>query len=280
MRASAKSEVQSKNFYIMEKQEFIIRGHRIAYTDQGRGLPVVLLHGFTESLDIWEDFSQALSSSYRVVCIDLPGHGHSECVASEHSMDLMAEVVIEVLQHLDISEYAILGHSMGGYVSLAVAEKQPERIRGLCMFHSTAAADSREARENRSRTIEFVRNHHISFLSSFIPNLFAEASRAKYPEQIAELVERSKRMSAESIIAAQTGMRDRPDRTAVLKEAAYPVLFMLGKEDSRIPYESALLQVALPQDAILLSMGGVGHMGYIEARDKCLYALRVFLEGL
>ena len=264
----------------MEKQEFIIRGRRIAFTDTGKGLPVVLLHGFTESLDIWEDYSRELSPSYRVICIDLPGHGYSECVDEVHSMDLMAEVVIEVLQHLHVSEFAILGHSMGGYVSLAVAEKQPERIRGLCMFHSTAAADNEEVRENRSRTIEFVRNHRISFLSSFIPNLFAEASRSKYPAQIAELVKRSKQMSAESIIAAQTGMRDRPDRTAVLKEAAYPVLFMLGKEDSRIPYESALPQLALPQDAILLSMGGVGHMGYIEARDKCLYALRVFLGGL
>jgi pimeloyl-ACP methyl ester carboxylesterase len=264
----------------MEKQEFLVRGRRIAYTDQGKGMPVVLLHGFTESLDIWDDYSHELSPTFRVICVDLPGHGHSECVDEVHSMDLMAEVVLEILDKLGVSDFAILGHSMGGYVSLAVAEKQPERIKGLCLFHSTAAADSEEARENRSRTIEFVRNHRISFLSSFIPNLFAEASRSKFPEQIAALVERSKRMSAESIIAAQTGMRDRPDRTRVLKEANYPVLFMLGKEDSRIPYESALPQVALPQDAVLLSMGGTGHMGYIEARDKCLYALRVFLEGL
>ncbi len=264
----------------MKPQHLTFKNHTIYYNDEGHGQVVLLLHGFTESMSIWEDYSNKLSREYRVVCIDLPGHGHSDCIDEVHSMDLMAEVVKHVLDTLKISRCAVLGHSMGGYVSLAFAEKYPEFITGLCMFHSTAGADGEEARTNRDRTIEFVRQHRISFISTFIPDLFAPESQKKYPEQINALVDQARNMTAESIIAAQIGMRDRPDRTNILTQSTYPILFMLGKLDKRIPYESAMKQVSLPEDAILLSMGGVGHMGYIEARDKTLFALRVFLEGL
>lgn len=264
----------------MNGQLALYNGHRIAYCDEGQGSPVVLLHGFTESMEIWEDFMSVLAESNRVICIDLPGHGQSECVAEIHSMELMAEVVKKVLDILKVSRAALLGHSMGGYVALAFAEKYPEFLSGLCLFHSTATADTPEARTNRNRTIEFVKQHHSSFISTFIPELFAPASQDLFKEQISHLVASARRMTPEGIIAAQYGMRDRSDQTAVLRDTHYPVLFMLGKLDNRIPYESTLKQVALPEDAVLLSLGGVAHMGYIEARDKTLYALRVFLEGL
>jgi len=256
------------------------KGSKICFSDEGTGKCLVLVHGFTESLDIWTDFSSVLKEEFRVVCIDLPGHGNSDCIDEIHSMELMAEVIKYVLDQLNITKCAMLGHSMGGYVSLAFADKYPDMLNGLCLFHSTAFADPPEARYNREKTIEYVRHHHTAFLSAFIPDLFAPASREKFAEAIEKLVESTRNMTSESIIAAQRGMMERPDRSHVLASSTYPVLFMLGKLDSRIPYDQALLQVALPQDAVLLSMGEVGHMGYIEARDKTLYALRVFMEGL
>lgn len=264
----------------MEKRMTLYRDKRIFFTDEGDGNCLVLVHGFTESMDIWKDFSEVLSKDFRVVCLDLPGHGMSDCIAETHSMELMADVLKHVLDYCGIDRCVVLGHSMGGYVSLAFAEKHPVMMRGLCLFHSTAAADSDEARVNRSRTIEYVKHHHTAFISAFIPDLFAPASREPLKEAIAGLVANAKKMTADSIMAAQRGMMERPDRSYVLERAGYPVLFVLGKEDTRIPYEATLKQIALPQDAVLLSMGGVGHMGYLEARDKTLYALQTFMYGI
>lgn len=264
----------------MKKQFVLFSGKKIAFTDEGSGPCLVMLHGFTESLDIWEDFSGVLSAQFRVLCVDLPGHGQSECTGESHSMDHMAEVVHFILKERGIQRCAILGHSMGGYVSLAFAEKFSHMLTGICLFHSTPLADSPEARENRARTIEFVKQHHTAFLSMFIPDLFAPASREVHAEAIEKMVVRSKAMTAGAIIASQRGMMERPDRSAVLASAPYPVLFILGKQDSRIDFQSALKAVALPDDAVLLSLGKAGHMGYIEARDKTLFALQAFLNGL
>lgn len=255
-------------------------GRKIAFTDQGEGACVVLLHGFTESLDIWDDFSAELAKQFRVLCVDLPGHGGSECLGECHTMEQMADLVMAVLEHRGVQRCALLGHSMGGYVSMAFADKFPQRMNGLCLFHSVPTADPPQGREKRLRTIAFVKQHHRAFLSMFIPDLFAPASREVYAEVIEQLVIRARAMTADSIIAAQRGMMERPDRSAVLAAAQYPVLFILGKLDSRIDFQSALKVVALPKDAVLLSLGGVGHMGYIEARDKTLYAVETFLKGL
>jgi pimeloyl-ACP methyl ester carboxylesterase len=254
-------------------------GKKIHYSAKGEGNAIVLLHGFTETLNIWNEFSDRLSQSFRVICIDLPGHGLSECIADTHSMDLMADCVKKVLAHLGINELVLAGHSMGGYVSLALTEKYPEMIKGLCLFHSTAYADSDETRENRRRTNEFIRKNHFHFLCDFIPSLFTEPNQEKYKEEIKKLIHVAKQMSAEAVIAANSGMGARPDRTDVLKNSKFPVIIIAGKQDSRMPFEKALEQIAMPNDCVALVMGDVAHMGYLEAKEKTFYALKTFADG-
>jgi pimeloyl-ACP methyl ester carboxylesterase len=264
----------------MGKKNVLYKGKSIYYCIEGTGKPVVLLHGFTESSEIWKDFESILAQEFSIITIDLPGHGKSDCVAHEHSMELMADCVKQILENERIDQCVMIGHSMGGYVTLAFAEIFPESMLGLGLFHSSAMADTDEGKSNRDRTIEFISKNHVSFISSFIPDLFAPANQITYKKDIEKLVSAARNMTSESIIAAQLGMKNRPDRTHVLSNASYPVLFIAGKLDSRIPYNKVLQQVALPADAVLLSLGNAAHMGYIEARDKTLYAIRVFLQGI
>jgi pimeloyl-ACP methyl ester carboxylesterase len=264
----------------MKEFSVLFYGHSICYRSGGSGGTLVLLHGFTEMQDIWNDFASELSAKYRVITMDLPGHGKSDCIGEVHSMELMASCVKHVLDHTGVNDCVMIGHSMGGYVTLAFAEKYPERIKGFGLFHSSALADSDEARENRGRAVELIRKNYTSFISAFIPDLFAPHNQEIYKKEIEGMVKAAKNMRPASIIAAQEGMKIRPDRTKVLADSQCPVLFILGKLDSRVPFEKVLQQAGMPNDAVVLTMGDVAHMGYIEARDKTLYAVRAFLEGI
>ncbi len=263
----------------MKTFDTLFKNRRIHYTLHGSGPDLVLLHGFTESLDIWTDFAEELAPDFRVLCIDLPGHGNSECLGEIHTMEVMAEMVVHVLKEAGIQKCVLTGHSMGGYVSLAVAEKFPDLLSGLCLFHSSALADDPEGKARREQVIKVVKAHHHNFLTAFIPELFAEANRKSCAAAIRQLLERAKKMSPEGLISALEGMRDRRDRSAVLRKATFPVLWILGKEDSRVDYRKAMEQAVLSDDTLVLLMGGVGHMGYLEARDRTLYALRCFAES-
>ena len=251
-------------------------GKRIHYTLCGSGDVMVLLHGFTESLSIWDRFSAALSQRFRVICIDLPGHGQSDCLYPIHSMEMMAGIVREVLSLESVSRCVLTGHSMGGYVSLAFAEHYPDLLAGLCLFHSSAYADSAETRQNRQRTNQLIGENHFHFLSSFIPSLFAPAHQQTLKEQIDLLVEASKQMSAPAVMAANAGMAGRPDRTHVLRSLSCPVMFVAGKLDSRVPFEKVAEQLVLPHNASALFLGDCGHMGYLEAPDETFSALYNF----
>ena len=252
---------------------------RISYTIRGRGDVLVLLHGFTESREIWDSYAEALSEEFRVICPDLPGHGGSSSFSEVHTMEFMAEVTAGVLDHHGIDSCVIIGHSMGGYVALAFAEAYPDRVKGLGLFHSSAYADSPEVAANRLRAVNAVKSSHASFVSAFIPELFTEANRRKYDTQIERLVTRAAQMSAESLVASINGMKERPDRSGVLERAAYPVLFIAGKLDQRVPFDKILEQLSMPRDCVALLMGDVAHMGYIEAQSKCLYAITTFTRG-
>ena len=254
-------------------------GRKIHFATKGSGHAIVLLHGFTESMHIWDEFAARLSESFKVVRIDLPGHGLSESIAEVHSMDDMADCLKEILDFISIKQFALIGHSMGGYVSLAFAEKYPEMIKGLGLFHSTAFADSNETRENRRRTNEFIQKNHFHFLCDFIPSLFTAENRVKYKTEIATLVAEAKKMSAQGVIASNSGMASRPDRTHVLKSLKVPVMFIAGKQDIRIPFDKVLEQIAMPDDCVALLMGDVAHMGYIEAKEKTYFAVKTFAEG-
>src|ERR1044071_7202110 len=131
--------MQQKSFtpQVPPTQVTKVLGAKVRYADTGKGRVVVLLHGFLESLEVWfgNGFAQELAQHFRVIAIDLPGHGKSDCVGYVHRMERMADVVKGVMDELGLRRYAMVGHSMGGYVALAFAERYKENLCGLCLFH-------------------------------------------------------------------------------------------------------------------------------------------------
>lgn len=250
----------------------------INYKVEGKGKVIVLLHGFLESLEIFNDFSVELSKDFKVISIDLLGHGKTGNIAEIHSMEMMADAVKFVLDSLKIKTCTMIGHSMGGSVALAYAEMYPEMLNGFSLFHSTSYDDSSEVKKNRDRMVEAVNKNHLDFIYSFIPNLFPPEDLKKYAKKIKQLQEMAGAMSKESVVAALLGMKIRRNRVDILSNPKLPVLFIIGKKDTRQPIERVLPQIAAAHNANVLILGEVAHMGYIESPKEILIAIKSFVN--
>jgi len=266
-----------KKTKLMNKQ-ITHKGAKIAYTITGKGEVLVLLHGFLEDLSMWDEFSVNLSATNKVIAVDLPGFGKSGMISNNHSMSLMADVVFNVLQTEEVSKCTIIGHSMGGYVALAFANMYQTRLNSIVLFHSQAAEDDAETKNNRDRTIKIVENNHGNFISSFIPLLFTDKNAVKFKKVIDNIVERAMLTKNEAIIAALAGMRDREDHLPLLSQLDIPVLFIAGKQDSRIPLNKIIKQIELPKISESLILDNVGHMGFIEANELTYNAIIRFVN--
>lgn len=249
---------------------------KIHFSKRGKGNTIILLHGFLESLNIWQSFSEELSQHFKVITIDLPGHGNSDNFNDIHTMEFMADCVHSVIAHCGIRECVMIGHSMGGYVTLSFAEKYPEMLRGLGLFNSNANADSPEAKINRSRAIAVIRKSHLGFIRHFIPDLFAPENVSKFEVEIKFLQDEAYKISQQGLIAAMEGMKARKDKTQLLKHFPNPVLFIVGKKDTRSSFEKIMEQISLPIYCDALILGNCGHMGYIEEKQQTLITLENF----
>jgi len=246
----------------------------INYSDDGTGKCIVLLHGFLESDDIWNDYVDKLSEHYRVICVDLPGHGLSSVLADEHSMDMMAEEVYNILEILGVRKILLVGHSMGGYVSCAFAAKYPELLKGLVLLHSQAADDSDEEKLNRDRTIEIVEKDKASFIAQFTPSLFAPANLEKFQKEVDALKAIALDTPKEGILAALRGMKSRRNHVETIKELKIPVMVIAGDQDSRIPLEKIKGQFGSSPHIRLEVIKGCGHMGFVEASAQVLQLIQ------
>ena len=194
-------------------------------------------------------------------------------------MEQMAEVVKTVLDHLGVTEAVIIGHSMGGYIALALARIYPGLFRGLGLFHSTSLADSEEGRSSREKSIKLIKEDHQTFLFNFIPELFAPENRERLAQEIDALVASAKKMTRKGVIAAQEGMKIRNSSLDVLINAKFPVMFIAGQKDSRVPFENIWVQMALTEEAHSLILRNVGHMGFLEAKHQTFDFTRAFVQS-
>jgi len=250
----------------------------VHYTDSGKGTALVFLHGFLENSKIWEPFITNLSQKNRVICIDLLGHGQTECLGYIHTMDDMADAVLAVLEHLRIRRFVLFGHSMGGYVALSIAEKKPDYIKGLGLINSTSKADSDERKQNRDRAIKAVKENHKLFISMSIPNLFAEENREKFAQEIELLKNEAMKIPVQGIVAALEGMKTRPDRETIIHSSPYKKMLIVGKKDPVLNYEDSLKQVE-NTDVNLIEFPD-GHMSFIENKADFLKTIKLFCKGL
>lgn len=253
-----------------------IGGKKIRYSIEGTGMPIVLLHGFIERIEIWETMSQVLSKTNQVVCIELPGHGESEVIDDVQTMEKMANHIHVLISQLELKNYVMIGHSMGGYIALAYAEQYEQELAGVGLFHSNATADSEEKKRGRERSVEIIQQDKGGFIFNFIPNLFAEINQLSLANEIQFLQHGAKNMTKEALVACMRGMALRTDKIVFLFSTPLPVMFILGKEDSHSPVNEVMAQTLLPKHSEVLILSDCGHMGYLEKPSETTQFIQSF----
>jgi len=262
-------------FCTMEKS-LLFKNTKISYTDSGKGAVVVLLHGFLENKHMWNEIIPEISKNKRVLAIDLLGHGHTECLGYIHPMELMADAVTAVLKTLRIRKITLIGHSMGGYVSLALAEKNRKMIRGLCLLNSTAASDDTSRKKLRERANKMAQINLSNIVRMSFINLFSEKSKKIFNPDIQLALSEALQTSLQGYSACQEGMRIRPNRLSVLKNNHFKKLFILGKKDPVLPVNKGIKEAEETQSETVVLSGG--HMSHIENSDELVRVLNIFIR--
>lgn len=263
--------------------EAIVNGHKIGYFDEGKGPVVVLLHGFGEDATVWTAQIKLLQQNYRVIAPHFPGTAQSE-LTEDLSIESMARAVQQLLVQPTLNVFPkekiiLIGHSMGGYVTLAFAEKYPELLKSWGFFHSTAVADSAEKKQVREKGIAFIeKNGAVAFIESTIGNLFSTKTKKDNPQLIKDFLHSMNNFSDTSLVSYYRAMINRPDRTAVLKNTTVPVLLVLGKDDQAIPYDEALKLAYMANKTYFYTLQQSGHMGMLEEEEKTNGILQEFIR--
>jgi len=279
-------------------KQVLIKEKKIVYRVIGTGKPVIFIHGFGEDGEVWNNqvrppqappqeglaSSQTqltqhslLSEKFKFIIPDLPGSGQSEMM-DDMSMEGMAEVIHSIIHEENIESCPVIGHSMGGYILLALMEKYWNHVSAFGLFHSSSFADSEEKKATRKKGIEFIQQNGASaFLKTATPNLFSPITREERPELVNQQVAASNNFSAAALVSYYEAMIKRPDRTEWLQKAVVPVLFIMGKYDVAVPMEDSLHQCHLPEKSYIHILQKSGHMGMLEEPGKCNMILEKFL---
>lgn len=245
------------------------------FREMGSGPTVILIHGFPFNQQIWKEFADKLSDSLHVVTVDLPGFGKSALPADGFTLDDIARTLLSWQEARNYKKPVIVGHSLGGYVALAMAEQQPDRIGGICLFHSTALPDSEEKKASRNKTLDFIARQGVrAFTSSFVGQLYADPQH----RSITQVKNIAVQASAESVTGYTRAMRERPDRRPVLENYPGPILLLAGEKDTGIPADTILDQASLNPRAEAVILPDTAHMGMFECEASCLKKIAQFVS--
>jgi len=243
----------------------------IHYDTIGSGPSLILLHGFPANGSTWDPVKDALAKHFKLWIPDLPGAGRSPLPAAPLSISLMAQSVAEMMDREQIEKAWVAGHSMGGYTALELAHQMPERIAGLSLIHSSAYADKEEKKENRRKAIRLIekgRDGQEMFLRGSAPNMFADIFIEKRPEALNDFVQLGMELPGRHLAAFYEAMIGREDRTEVLREANFPLQWIIGDEDKVIPKSDILEQAMLSAAAHIACYPGCGHLSMQEMPER------------
>ncbi|UHA74760.1 alpha/beta fold hydrolase [Paenibacillus sp. 481] len=245
--------------------------------DQGEGVPVILLHGYCGSSQYWSKVAPSLSAHYRVITPDLRGHGKSDAPNGAYTIEQMADDVLGLADKLGLDQFVLLGHSLGGYIALSVAERYSERLLGFGLIHSTAYPDTEEGKQNRLKAVETIQAQGIaSFVDNLVPKLFAPDHAQSAAAQLAREI--GYHTPPQGAVGAALAMRERLDRTSVLHTTSLPVLLVAGEQDQIVPAEK--LFIVDGTHITQAAMKGVGHMGMFEDPDGLVDIVTPFISSL
>lgn len=249
------------------------KGIQLAYTEVGQGDTIILLHGFLEDHSMWNHIIPTLARLNHVVAIDLLGHGDTKCLGDVHTMDDMADAVFAIIDQLNLSNVTLIGHSMGGYVSLALAENYPQYISKIILIASSSKPDSLIRQQNRDRAIALVDKNRTLFITMAIHNLFQAKNREILEDEINNNIQIALKTPVQGIKAALIGMKIRPDRESILFFADFPIYAILGIQDTIMPFKETVSQF---ETANYTALQG-GHMLHIETKNDLLEAILSYI---
>lgn len=245
------------------------------YEEHGQGLPVVFLHGFPLDHTIWSPIVPLLKEHARLILPDLRGHGRSPAPDGGYLMSQMAEDVISLLDTLNIERSVLVGHSMGGYVSLAFARAYPDRLLGLGLIATKAVADTPENRQMRYNAAREVEKHGVVAIAG---NLVSKlTTKSNLVEPIQKLILKT---SALGVIGVLKGMAERPDSTDLLTSIVVPAVVIAGKSDIIVTLEQSQEMVKLLPHAQLFVLPGARHMPMMETPQPVVNALHYLFREI
>ncbi len=256
---------------------------KLAYSDTRHAPILVLLHGFPLSREMWAEQLASIGSLYRVIAPDLRGHGQSESPDGAYTMDEMADDVVELLDRLEVKQPVVLGGlSMGGYVALSLVLRHPQRVRGLILCDTRAAADTPEAAQGREETARNVLHEGSSrsMIETMVPRLFGKTTREKHPQRVEAMLAIMERTSPRGIAGALRGMAIRTDRRGDLKRISVPTLVLVGADDVISPPPEARELAASIPGARLEIIPAAGHLAPYENPLSANGAIVRFLHHL
>jgi pimeloyl-ACP methyl ester carboxylesterase len=255
------------------------KGLPVHISDSGKGdKTVLLLHGYLETLYIWQEFTTLLSKDMRVVSIDLPGHGLTG-TSEVNTMSFCADIAVSVLDKLNIEKAYVLGHSMGGYVALEAVKRYPDRFEGLIMMNSTPFPDSQEKREEREREILIILQKKMHMIArTSIPKMFAPENLVKMEEKILEIRETAEIHDPEGVVATLKGIMQREDNRDFMKSTETPLLVFLGRFDNYIKEEAVKEIVSTAGSSNVIMLEKSGHCGFLEEPVLCSQKLLEFIN--
>lgn len=248
---------------------FQFREKNIHYKKEGTGEVLVLIHGFLENLSMWDEMAVELSKTWKVIRVDLPGFGKSDCIEDIHSMELFAKCTQQLLLELNIDKFTFIGHSMGGYAGLELLKICPEKINHFILFHSTANADSEHKKNDRTRAIKTVKDKQNVYLKTAIPFLFPEQFQASCFGDIQKMIEEAKNLHTRGIIAALKGMQQRKDCNELLKSLSCRKTYIAGTFDPLLNI-ATLKGEASNNEANFIEMENAGHMSHFECPSETI----------
>jgi pimeloyl-ACP methyl ester carboxylesterase len=262
----------------MHSKEIIYQNKRLHYKIGGSGNLIVLLHGFAEDHQVWIHQFEALEKDFKIIAPDLPGSGLSEALETENlSIEDLARAIDAIIDEENIKQFILIGHSMGGYISLAYEHLFSEKIKAIGLFHSTCYNDSQVKIQNRKKSIEFIKNNGSeAFLKTIIPDLYFNTSNELL--HIESQLSIAKNISSSTLIQYYQSMICRPNNEQVVKKINKPVLFIGGSHDKLIPIEQTINESCLADCSFIKILKNSGHMGMIEEHQKTNETLKQFIH--
>lgn len=248
--------------------------NKIYYKSKGKGRSVLFIHGFCETHEIWEPFIDLITPAAQTIAIDLPGFGESRMPIGQLTLETVGGLLNDWIIESGIDRPVLIGHSLGGYIGLAMAHLKPSLFSGLVLFHSTALPDSEERRFSRIKVTDFVKKNGVKrFMDSFIPGLFSD----KANPYISKAYNLGVKAREESFLLYTEAMRDRPSRVDVLRECRFPILILAGEQDTVLPISTLVDQSRLNSEILFHVLKNTGHMGMYEAEKEASEALNNFI---